>query len=96
MWHSNNDRTSQFSKAQIFDLIAAFRRLRPLAFTAKGRCLVHALTLVKFLSHYGVRPTWYIGVMLRPWAAHSWVQLDGLVLDSTPEKVCEFTPILAV
>lgn len=77
-------------------LVSAFRTLRPCSFTAKDRCLVHSLALLKFLAHYQVFPTWVIGVALRPWGAHSWIQLRELVLDSTPEKVCPFTPILVV
>lgn len=76
--------------------VSAFRRLRPYAFTAKDQCLVHALTLTKFLMLSGTSPTWIIAVRPRPWAAHSWVQLNNLVLDSNPEEVNGYTPILAV
>jgi hypothetical protein len=87
---------SQAPKRDVVHLISAFRKLRPLAFTAEGRCLVHSLALLKFLAQFNVFPTWIIGVTLRPWAAHSWIQLRELVLDSTPDKVCDFTPILVV
>ncbi|RDS85051.1 lasso peptide biosynthesis B2 protein [Dyella monticola] len=84
------------SESDVVPLVSAFRILRPLAMTANGECLTHSLALLRFLARYGVFPTWIIGVRLRPWRAHSWIQMQERVLDSTPEKVCDFTPILAV
>lgn len=85
-----------FDIERAIELACIFRRLRPFTFTAKDQCLFHALALVKFLSCYQVFPTWVIGVRARPWAAHSWVQEGSLLLDSNPEHVCEYTPILTV
>jgi hypothetical protein len=88
--------SQSFDPQRAMELVCVFRRLRPFAFTAKDQCLFHALALVKFLSYYHVFPTWVIGVRARPWAAHSWVQEGNLLLDSNPEHVCEYTPILTV
>jgi hypothetical protein len=77
-------------------LVSAFRQLRPFAFAAEGRCLLHALTLVKFLSRYGFYPECVIGVATQPWAAHAWVQWGNFLLDTNPEKVCRYTPIMVV
>jgi len=77
-------------------LVDVFRRLRPFVFAAEGRCLLHALTLVKFLSRYDFHPEWMIGVTTQPWGAHSWVQWGNFLLDTNPEKVCGYIPILAV
>jgi hypothetical protein len=77
-------------------LIDKFRRLRTLVFAAEGRCLLHAVTLIKFLAAYGVRATWVIGVTTQPWGAHSWVQEGCYLFDSNPEKVCKYSPILVV
>jgi hypothetical protein len=73
-----------------------FRRLRPLAFTAREQCLFHALALTHFLRAAGLASTWIIGVRLHPWGAHSWVQHGSMILDATPESVHEFRPIIAV
>jgi hypothetical protein len=78
------------------ELVCIFRRLRPYAFASQDRCLFHALALHRFLSRYGSHPTWVIGVCARPWSAHSWLQIENCVLDSSPEEVCRFTPILAI
>jgi hypothetical protein len=77
-------------------LVDRFRRLRTFAFTAEGHCLLHALTLVKFLGCYGCYPDWVIGVAAQPFGAHAWVQWHSYLLDTNPEKVCRYTPILVV
>ena len=76
--------------------VDVFRQLRPFAFAAEGHCLLHALTLMRFLSKYDLHPDWVIGVTTQPWGAHSWVQWDNYLLDSNPEKVCGYTPIMIV
>jgi hypothetical protein len=89
-------RTDWFDEQRTIELVGIFRRLRPHAFAATNRCLFHALALMNFLSRYEVFPTWVIGVRAKPWAAHSWVQHDNLILDSNPEHICEYTPLLAI
>jgi hypothetical protein len=80
--------------SQVAGVVDVFRRLRPLLFAAEGHCLLHALTLIRFLSSYEFYPEWVIGVTTQPWSAHSWVQWGDYLLDSNPEKVCAYTPIL--
>jgi Transglutaminase-like superfamily len=81
---------------RVAKMVDAFRRLRPFVFAPEGRCLLHALTLVNFLARYDFYPEWVLGVSTRPWGAHSWVQWGNYLLDTNPEKVCAFTPILVV
>jgi hypothetical protein len=85
-----------FDADRAIELVGVFRRLRPHTFAARDQCLFHALSLVRFMASYNVHPTWVIGVRTKPWAAHSWVQHGTLLLDSNPEEVCEYTPILAI
>jgi hypothetical protein len=80
----------------VSELVDAFRSIRPFFFLAKDHCLLHALTLVHYLAHYGEFPLWVFGVATDPWAAHSWVQYDEFLLDCNPEKVCSLEPILAI
>jgi hypothetical protein len=77
------------------ELVSIFRQIRPYAFIAGGHCLLHALTLVRFLAHYNEFPQLVLGVKVDPWGAHSWVQHGDFLLDTNPEKVCGFTAILA-
>lgn len=85
-----------FSAERAIELVGVFRRLRPHTFAARDQCLFHALALVRFLSAYDIYPTWVIGVRIKPWAAHSWVQQGTLLLDANPEQVCDYSPILAI
>jgi hypothetical protein len=81
---------------QLAASVDIFRRLRCNVFAAEGRCLLHALTLVKFLNRCDFYPDWAIGVTTQPWSAHSWVQWRSFLLDTNPEKVCHYTPIMVV
>lgn len=85
-----------FDEPRAVELVGIFRRLRPHSFAARDRCLFHSLALVRFLARHAVFPTWVIGVRARPWGAHAWVQQGTLLLDASPEQVCEYTPILTV
>jgi hypothetical protein len=86
----------RYQLRKIAAMVDVFGRLRPFVFAAEGRCLLHALTLIRFLSKYQLHPEWVIGVTTQPWGAHSWVQWDNYLLDSNPEKVCGYTPIMMV
>lgn len=85
-----------FDAQRAGELVCVFRTLRPYFFAANGKCLFHALALATFLECYDQFPAWVFGVRTNPWGAHSWVQEGNLVLDTNPEKVCDFTPIFAV
>jgi hypothetical protein len=87
---------NDFDWRRATELVSIFRRIRPYAFVAGGNCLLHALTLVRFLAHYDEFPQLVLGVKVDPWGAHSWVQHGNFLLDTNPEKVCGFTAILAV
>jgi Transglutaminase-like superfamily len=76
--------------------VAAFETMRPLVFTARDKCLFDSLALVHFLAQEGMFPRWVIGVKTRPFAAHSWVQSGGVVLNDLHEHVRRYTPILIV
>lgn len=91
-----NDAGASFDAERAIELVGVFRRLRPHTFAARDQCLFHALALIRFLAGYDIHPAWVIGVRTKPWAAHSWVQQGTLLLDSNPEEVCEYTPILAI
>jgi hypothetical protein len=87
---------SGFDESRAVELVGIFRRLRPHTFAARDRCLFHSLALVRFMARHDVFATWVIGVRAKPWGAHAWVQQGKLLLDASPEQVCEYTPILTV
>lgn len=76
--------------------VGAYLRLRPFALSSHDRCLNDSLTLVHFLASQGHFPHWVIGVRVRPFYAHSWVQSGGVVLNDLPEHVRSYQPILVV
>ncbi len=76
------------------ELAWVFFKLRRWVFSEKNRCLLNALSLVYFLRYYGYYPHFVVGVKTGPFAAHSWVQQEHLVLDGEPASVCHFVPIL--
>jgi hypothetical protein len=88
--------SGDFDECRAVELVGIFRRLRPHTFAARDRCLFHSLALVRFMARHDVFPTWVIGVRAKPWGAHAWVQQGKLLLDASPEHVCEYTPILTV
>jgi Transglutaminase-like superfamily len=90
------DGNEQDQLPRMIRAVGAFRRLRTFVFAVEGRCLLHALTLIKFLGRDGLHPDWVIGVSTQPWGAHSWVQWQRYLLDTTPEKIGKYLPILAV
>jgi hypothetical protein len=78
------------------ELVAAYLRLRPFAFTAHDRCLHDSLTLVHFLTSERALAHWVIGVRTQPFGAHSWVQRGDVVLNDQHEHVRRYRPILVV
>jgi hypothetical protein len=90
------DHGRPLSVLEVASMVDSFRQLRPFAFAAEGHCLLHALTLIRFLSKYAFYPDWVFGVTTQPWGAHTWVQWRDFLLDTNPEKVCAYTPILIV
>ena len=87
---------SEFDLAAARPLIEAFLYLRPLFFTTKDQCLFDSLVLVELLARKRLFPIWLFAVSTNPFRAHSWVQAGDRVLNDLPERVCRFTPILAV
>lgn len=55
------------------------------------RCLPRSIAMMRMLAP--CRPQLVLGVMSRPFRAHCWVQLGGLVLNDALAHVSAFTPI---
>jgi hypothetical protein len=89
-------RATSITESELLALVSAFARLRPFFFTAKDACLFDALSLCEFLAGYRVFPNWVFGVQSRPFAAHCWLELDGVVLNDTVDYVQRYKPIMVV
>ena len=77
-------------------LLSAFYHMRAFAYGKRAQCLLDSLVLLEFLAMYGVHPTWIIGVKIRPFASHSWLQYRHYVLNGTAAYVRAYLPIIAV
>jgi len=78
------------------ELVALFATFRPYFFSAKHACLFEALALSTFLASYRFHPRWVFGVQARPFAAHCWLQQEGVVFNDTVEYVSRYTPIMVI
>ncbi|MEJ0038588.1 MAG: lasso peptide biosynthesis B2 protein [Gammaproteobacteria bacterium] len=94
--HGRPRNRSPLPQARLQQLVGSFATLRPFFFAAKDSCLFDALSLSEFLAGYGVFPNWVFGVQSRPFAAHCWLQLEGVVLNDTVDHVKRYTPIMVV
>ncbi|NUQ17204.1 MAG: lasso peptide biosynthesis B2 protein [Sphingomonas sp.] len=88
-------RSARASTDRIVALAQRFRRLRPWV-PIRPSCLQDSLALHHWLGRRGSSADLILGVKLNPFAAHSWLQFDGVVLNDTPERVAAFTPVLTV
>jgi len=79
----------------LLPLLGSFRHYRTFLYTAHNVCLFNGLVLACFLHYYGLAPTFVIGVRVKPFFAHAWVQVANIVVDDRLEYVQRFTPILA-
>jgi hypothetical protein len=82
--------------ARLQQAVAVFDHLRPLAFTSRDRCLFDSIALTLFLARQNLAVQWIVGVSIRPFRAHAWVQHRYEVLNDTHENVRRFTPLLVV
>jgi hypothetical protein len=66
-------------------------------FTAShDKCLWRSLALAEHLSRTGLACELFLGVRLRPFQAHCWVQVGDAVANDRVETVRTFTPILVI
>lgn len=79
----------------VYQIAAGFVRTAALA-TAYDRCLPRALAVSHMLAAQRIPHTLVIGVHVRPFHAHCWVQQDDIVINDHVEVVREFTPILVL
>ena len=60
------------------------------------RCLPWSIALVDYLAKRRYFPDLVIGVKMKPFAAHAWVQIGDRVLSDRLDEVLPYTPILVV
>jgi len=65
----------------------AYERARPW-YPAPRICLFDSLSLLAYLLSRGASADWVIGVRGRPFAAHCWIESNGVILNS-PHDQCD-------
>lgn len=86
--------SKDFELAQ--SIVSIHEQLRLYLYDEKQACLLDSLILMRFLSAYRLRPKLIIGVTMRPFRAHSWVQEGSYVFNSEVASAAEYTPILVI
>lgn len=75
-----------------FARFRAARRLVPLP----PNCLLDSLALLAILARRGIGCELVFGVKLDPFAAHCWLEANGVVLNDSTDTISSFKPILVV
>jgi Transglutaminase-like superfamily len=82
------------SRPALREMVSSYERLRPWVYTSRDQCLYDSLALINFLAREDMLARWVVGVKTQPFAAHSWVQSGGTVLNDQHERVAAYRPIL--
>lgn len=74
-------------------LVSRFLALRPL-YPRDYNCLFDSLALSRFLRARCASGDWVFGVRGAPFAAHCWVEIEGVPVNDDPDFVAPYVPIL--
>jgi hypothetical protein len=86
-------RNTAIDVCNLRDLTLIHNALQPKFYAAKDACLRNSLTLIEFMSLYGIYPWCVIGVRMNPFCAHAWAQFASTVLTEPAYQVTGFKPI---
>jgi hypothetical protein len=62
-------------------------------YPGRALCLEQSLVLYNILRRQGVAVTLRLGAQPFPFAAHAWVEYEGVVINDVPEHVRQFAPL---
>lgn len=88
-------RAAPRKEAQFAEIVSAHRSAIRLAAT-QDRCLPNSLALAHHLVAAGHPALLVLGVKLRPFEAHCWVELHDRIASDRGDVIRAFTPILVV
>lgn len=90
--YARGKRVDKPAKTELAELVGRFERIRPWYPRARV-CLFDSLALMNFLLAFGHKPEIVMGVRATPFAAHCWVESDGVCLNDAAETCQSYTPI---
>lgn len=76
--------------------IAERHRSAAIIASALGQCFPNSYALARELISKGVAVDLVLGVKLRPFEAHCWVELDGAIVNDSTDTIAKFAPILVI
>jgi len=69
---------------------------RYFVYTYRDKCLFDSYLFFTYFVNRRIPVNWVFGVNLYPFAAHCWVEYEGLVMNDPLERVAAFTPIYVI
>lgn len=82
-------------EAQLTEIAADFQAAG-LIVGSLDQCLAVSLAVSDRALTLGIAADLVLGVRLRPFQAHAWVQTDDIVVNDTVDHIAQFTPILVI
>jgi hypothetical protein len=64
--------------------------------STRDQCLSSSIALIDYLASARCYPDLVIGVRMKPFSAHAWVQQGDIVLNDEVDAILPYTPILVV
>lgn len=83
---------SPVNEADPCELAARFERMS-LYLPVRPPCLLKAYMMLHFLSYYGQRADWVIGVQLFPFRAHCWLAIEDMLVGERAHLIEDYFPI---
>lgn len=87
--------TSRDASRSLHDVATAFEWTARIV-RSHDQCLPRSIAVARRLAALGLAADLVIGVRLRPFAAHCWVEVDGRLVNDRLDTVRTYTPILSV
>lgn len=76
--------------------VEIYKRACVYFYDPRDKCMLNTLSLIRYLARRGCFPKWYIGVQIRPFTAHCWVEDEDFIYGDSLGNCREFRPILVV
>lgn len=87
---------SQASDPALIEASAAAFAHCALLLRSHDQCLARSVALARWLAAHGGAADLVLGVRVRPFAAHAWVQSGDRLLNETCDGIRGYTPILVI
>lgn len=73
-----------------------FIALRRFFYTSQNECYFDSMVATLYFILLGRRSRWIFGVMLPPFKAHCWVEIEGTLANDQIVRTAPYTPIFAI